>query len=322
MVIVANSAGEELRHLLYTEYDFDIAEETADFSISISIPEWVDIPEDARIYIPNTEYGGIFKRLVSDTRTATISVEGYTWRGMMRNKIIQPESGQNYASDVGDINTIIKERVEDAFGGLFTGSNPIGVIASYQYNRYCTLYDGLVSMLASVGYKLSLRYDQVTKRVIADAAPIMDYSNQIEFSSDMSANYHVAQDRCGVNHLICLGSGELSQRTVIHLYSDGKGNISQNQTFFGSDEIAQVYDYAGADATQLLDSGTQQLKSLQSGDDFSLDVEGAEFEIGDIVGGRDYVTGISMKAKVTGVLRKSVGGNVTTEYTISDVLEG
>ena len=92
MVIVANSAGEELRHLLYTEYDFDIAEETADFSISISIPEWADIPEDARIYIPNTEYGGIFKRLVSDTRTATISVEGYTWRGMMRNKIIQPES--------------------------------------------------------------------------------------------------------------------------------------------------------------------------------------------------------------------------------------
>lgn len=92
--------------------------------------------------------------------------------------------------------------------------------------------------------------------------------------------------------------------------------------FFGSDEIAQVYDYAGADATQLLESGTQQLKSLQSGDDFSLDVEGAEFEIGDIVGGRDYVTGISMKAKVTGVLRKSVGGNVTTEYTISDVLEG
>ena len=321
MVIVADSTGTELRYLLYTEYDFDIAEETADFSISVSIPEWVDIPEDARIYIPNTEYGGIFKRLVSDTRTATISVEGYTWRGMMRNKIIQPLAGQDYATDVGDINTIVKSRVEDAFGGLFTGSEPIGVIASYQYKRYCTLYDGLTELLASVGYKLRLRYDQVLKRVIADAVPIIDYSKQIEFSSDMDANYHVSQDRCGVNHLICLGSGELAQRTVIHLYSDGKGNISQNQTFFGSDEIAQVYDYAGADAAQLLQSGTQQLKSLQSGDDFSLDVEGAEFEIGDIVGGRDYVTGITMRAKVIGVLRKSVGGDVSTEYTISDVLE-
>jgi hypothetical protein len=33
----------------------------------------------------------------------------------------------------------------------------------------------------------------------------------------------------GVNHLICLGSGELQNRIVVHLYVDADGNISQTQ---------------------------------------------------------------------------------------------
>ena len=70
----------------------------------------------------------------------------------------------------------------------------------------------------------------------------MDYSAQIEYSSDMNANYSMVINKMGVNHLICLGSGELRNRTVVHLYVDGNGNISQTQTFTGLEERAEVLD--------------------------------------------------------------------------------
>lgn len=319
MVIVADSSGKELRSLNYSEFDFDIAENTSDFMVSISIPEWVEIPQDARIYIPDTEYGGIFKKIETDTKLQTISVGGYTWRGMLRNKIISPPDGEDYAIDSGDINDILRTRLEGAFSGLFTSSSPMGVTVNYQYKRYCTLEEGLTDMLESVGYKMRIKYNQALKKVVVDAVPIVNYADKVEFSSDMDANYLVRSDRCGVNHLICLGSGDLAERTVVHLYTDANGNISQSQTFYGSDEVVDVYDYAGADEALLIESGTQRLETLRTSDDFSLEIEGEDFSIGDIVGGKDYITGITMTAKVIGILHKSVGGIESTEYTISDV---
>jgi hypothetical protein len=323
MVTIADSSGKELRALRYKEYDFEIGNETSDFMISQLIPDWQDIPDNARIYIPNTEYGGIYKRLETDTKVGTISVGGYTWRGMMRNKIISPPPGEDYATDMGDINTIIDRRVREAFGGVFVGGAPCGVSArgEFQYNRYCTLYDGLTKMLASVGYKMDIRYNVRLKRVVVTAVPIIDHSERIEFSSDVSAHYYMLADKAGVNHLICLGNGELRNRIVVHLYADAKGRISQNQTFFGSDEIAQIYDYAGADRLQLIESGTQQLETLLATNQFSLDVEGMTLEIGDIVGGKDYVSGTTMKASIVGKIHKSADGVETTEYTISDNVE-
>lgn len=321
MVIMALASGEEVRAIKYNEYDFEVGDETSDFEIKILIPEWEDIPDEAMLYIPGTEYGGIYKRTEIDTKQGYIAVGGVTWRGMLMNKIIEPLPGDDYAVDEGDINTIIGQRVEAAFGGLMCGMPPLGVTVSYRYNRYVTLYDGLKAMLKKVGYKLRIAYSETAKRVIVDAVPIVDYSSEIEFSEDMNTNYHVNKDATGVNHLICLGSGKLKDRIVVHLYADSFGNISQTPTFTGRAEIAAVYDYAGADEEQLIQSGTDQLKSLQSANEFSIDVEAYDIEIGDIVGGKDYISGLTMKAPVTGKIHKSAGGIVTTEYTISDNVE-
>lgn len=321
MVIMALASGEEVRAIKYNEFDFEIGEETSDFEIKILIPEWEDIPNDAILYIPGTEYGGIYKRTEIDTKQGYVAVGGLTWRGMLMNKIIEPRPGDDYAVDEGDINTIIGQRVEEAFGGLMVGMPPLGVSVSYRYNRYVTLYEGLKAMLKKVGYKLRIAYSEAAKLVVVDAVPIVDYSSYIEFSSDMDTNYYVSKDQTGVNHLICLGNGKLKNRVVVHLYADSNGNISQTQTFFGRYEIAAVYDYAGADEEQLIQSGTEQLKTMQSVNQFSLDVDAYNIEIGDIVGGKDYVSGLIIKAPVTGKIHKSIGGYETTEYTISNNVE-
>lgn len=321
MVIIAKQSGEEIRAVKYNEYDFEVGDEANDFEVKILREEWEDIPQDAMIYIPGTEYGGIYRQTEVDSKQGYVSIGGLTWRGMLQNKIIEPLPGDDYAADEGDINTIIHNRVTAAFDGLMTGAAPCGVNVNYRYNRYVTLYDGLKAMLRKVGYKLRITCNNALKRVVVDAVPIVDYSNRIEFSNDINAYYYINIDQTGVNHLICLGNGKLKNRIVVHLYADKNGNISQTQSIFGRDEVVAVYDYAGADENQLIQSGTEQLKSMQSANQFSIDVDAENIEIGDKVGAKDYITGIALKAPVSGKIHKSIGGIKTTEYTISNSVE-
>lgn len=319
-VIVAAPIGEEIGAMLYTEYDFEIGDHENSFLVTCLRSEWEKIEDRSRIYIPGTEYGGIYRRTESKTKIGTIGAGGYTWRGMLQNKILQPPAGADYAADSGELNAIIGARVSAAFPGLFIGSSDsTGVTVSYQYNRYVTLYDGLKSMLKSVGYKIKITYDQERCAVVAEAVPIVDYSDEIEYSSDMNANYDMVRDLTGVNHLICLGSGELRDRTVVHLYVDANGNVSTTQTFFGADEISKTYDYAGASRADLIQSGTDQLKQYANKTSFRIELDSnKDVEIGDIVGGRDYISGIKMTAPITSKIVKWRNGFEETEYKLSD----
>lgn len=320
-IIVADANGEEVRDLLFTEYDFEVGDFENSYLITCNSPEWETIADGSRLYIPQTEYGGLFKRLEVDTKKGTVAAGGYTWRGMLQNKIIIPPSGQDYATDSGELNAVIGARVSAAFPGLFVGSSTSTdvSVSNYRYNRYVSLYDGLKAMLKSKGYKMQISYDQETARVVVEAVPIVDYSNQIEYSSDMNANYTMNMEATGINHLICLGQGELRNRTVVDLYVDGSGNISTTQTFFGVDEIVGVYDYAGATRADLIQSGTEQLAQEVNKNTFHIELESEkDVAIGDIVGGRDYITGMRMTAPITTKIVKWHDGFETTEYQLSD----
>lgn len=319
-VIVADTNGVELRTILFREYDFEVGDKENSFLVTCNRAEWENVPSNARVYIPGTEYGGIYKRLESDTRNNAVAVGGYTWRGLLQKKVIIPPSGQAYATDSGELNDILARRVSEALPGLFVGSEEsTGVTVSYQYGRYVTLYDGLKEMLRSAGYRMRIAYDQEQSKVVVDAVPIVDYSAQIEYSSDMNANYAMVINKMGVNHLICLGNGELQNRTVVHLYADVNGVISQTQTQFGVDEVTDVYDYAGAERVTLIESGTDQMIANASKNEFAIDLESTQdVAIGDIVGCRDYITGNTMTAPITVKIVKWQKGFESVEYQLSE----
>ena len=322
-IIVAAPDGTELRCMLFSEYDFEIGDEENSFLVTIPRPEWESVANESRIYIPGTEYGVLYKRLESDTKNNSVAVGGLTWRGMLQKKIISPPSGQDYATDSGELNAILGARVSAAFPGLFVGSSEsTGITVSFQYQRYVTMYDGLKALLKSVGYKMQIEYDQVLRKVVVSAVPIVDYSSEIEYSSDMSADYSMIIDRTGINHLVCLGSGELRNRIVEHLYVDGNGVISQTQTFFGENEIAEVYDYAGASRDDLIQSGVDQLKGELNLNEFRIELESErEVAVGDIVGSRDYITGYTVTAPITTKIVKFEDGFVNIEYKLSSDVE-
>lgn len=320
MIVVADANGVDQRALQFSEYDFEIGDDENTFLVTCLRSEWETIYEGSRIYIPDTEYGGIFKKLQTNTKNGTISCGGFTWRGMLQNKIICPPTGEDYATDTGELNSIIRSRVSSALPNLFDGSTEsTGIEVTYQYNRYVSLYEGLKAMLKSVGYKMRISYDMDTGKVIVDAVPIVDYSPEIEYSSDMNANYYMTKEGMGVNHLICLGQGELAERVVVDLYVDENGDISQTQTYFDEDEITQIYDYAGASRDDLIQSGTDQLKNIRNHNSFRIDLESTkDVEIGDIVGGRDYTSGMRMTAPITTKIVRWRNGFETTEYKLSD----
>lgn len=319
-VIVANKNGKEIRALAFSEYDFEVGIEENSFQITILRSEYESIQNQSRIYIPGTEFGGLFRRLETDTNLDTVSPGGYTWRGMMQKKIIQPPSGADYATDSGELNTIIKTRVEAAFPGLFKGvTTSTGVTVNWQYDRYCTLEEGLRKMLKSKGYRMDISYSQTEKAVVVSAVPIVDYSQNIELSSDMQLNYIMRMQGDGVNHLILLGNGELKNRTVRHLYVNAAGNIVQTQYYTGVDEVTKIFDYAGAELSDLLQTGEQRLREVMNQNEFEMTVDpSTEIAIGDIVGGRDYLSGMTMTAPVAGKVVRWQGGFQTIEYQLSD----
>lgn len=321
-LILADSAGNELRYLLFKKYDFEVGRSENSFEVTISRSDYKDITVGSRIYIPGTEYGGLYRRLKTNTGQDVICPCGYTWRGLMQKKIICPPSGQNYATDTGELNAILKARVEAAFPGLFVGSTEdTGVtVSGYQYDRYCTMEAGLTKLLKSQGYRLELSYSQSLKAVVASAVPIVNYSQQIELSSDMRTDYTMQSIKDGVNHLICLGKGELKNRTVYHLYADTSGNISTTQTQFGTDEIAEVFDYSGGELSDLIQSGRDRLESLIGANEFNMkiDAENMEIGIGDIVGGRDYLSGMIMTSPIAGKIVTCENGFQSIEYKLED----
>ena len=320
-IIVADANGKELRQLVFSSYDIEVGTTENSFQVVIKRQEFESIPEKARIYIPGTEYGGLFRELDTNTEEDTISPGGLTWRGMMQKKVIEPPAGADYATDTGELNYIIKTRVEAAFPGLFKGViTSTGVsVSAFQHYRYCTLEEGLSRLLKSVGYRLDISYSQVEKAVIVQAVPIVDYSYDIEFSTDIQTNYIMKMQNDGVNHLICLGNGELRNRTVYHLYVNNKGKIVTTQYYTGVDEIAEIYDYAGAELPDLIESGTERLKELANNNTFEIRVDSErELAVGDIVGGKDYLSGMTMKAPITGKIVRWENGFETIEYKLED----
>ena len=319
--------GRELGYVMNTNIDFEVGEENDsinDFEVEYKRFDWTgEVQIGCRMFSPNTEYGGIVRHIATDTKANTVKAKGYTWRGMMTKKVIEPPSGAAYATDNGELNSIIKKRVESAFPGLFYGTEKsTGVTVDFQYDRYCPLHEGLVEMLKSAGYRLDIRYMQGATNEIGwvqvQAVPIVDFSEEYEFSEDNNMHFTMDDNKGGVNHLICLGKGELQNRLVIHLYTDSSGKIGTKQYYKGVDEISEVYDSSGSERDDLLANGKKKLEEEKSKTEYNMTMEKIDgnIDIGDIVGGRDYLMGVSVKKPIDRKIWTISYGEEKIEYKL------
>ena len=147
--------------------------------------------------------------------------------------------------------------------------------------------------------------------------PIVDHSDSLEFSEDSRVRFTTKDHTRGINHLICLGQGELTDRLVVHLYTDVDGNIGRTQDFFGVDERVAVYDYGNAETeAELIKGGTERLESLKDYKEMTVEVADVAADIGDIVGGREYTTGFLIRREITQKIIKIERGRIKTQYKV------
>lgn len=322
-LILASADGTEER-VLFCDFDIDIGE-TNDFQLTLSYDMWNDdIQIGKRVYVPGTEYGGIIRAIETNTETNLIYVKGYTWRGQLMKWIILPSPGAAYYKVSGDLNeciywVIFKHDVSDIFK---VSDDETGItLTNYQFNRYCTAEDGLNTMLQSVGFRLDMSYTQTEDGgyVMLSAQPVVDYGNEIQISQDSMLDFSTDNNQMGVNHLVCLGSGELADRIVVDLYADKNGNISDERTIRSLDEIAEVFDNPAADRDTLIETGTARLKMLISTKTFSTavkDTDNIDLSIGDIISGKDYITGMEVSKPIVDKELHFESGLLTVHYKI------
>ena len=300
-LIYANSERKDLG--IVRAYNFDLAFGSDENNFELKIDTDNHCCEAGYyVYIEGTEYGGIIDAVASDTAAEEVTYTGRTWHGILNSKVLCPDAGQDYLTLNGNANTVLSTLISRmGLTSIFAASSDASdlTISSYKMERYITGYDGIRKMLNSVNGKLVMSYNGT--KVILSAVPIVDYTADGVFDSDI-LSFTVKKTSKKVNHLICLGKGELKDRTVVHLYADTSGNISQTQTLTGLDEYTAVYDNPNAESIEKLrEAGTEQLAELQKQDDLSASLSEGEdvFDVGDIVGAVDNVTGIAISVPIS-----------------------
>lgn len=323
MVILANENLRELGAIKDANVTVDLNGDRT-FSVQIARSNWrPELTFSSLIYIMGTEYGGIIGEALTDTTLDYVELKGLSWRGRLAKKIIQPPTGSDYKVVSGELHTVMKELIEPEFDGLFVVSQEdTGIsVNNYQFDRYCTLYDGLVKMLKSKWYRLQLSFRREQGEpgyLYIEAVPIVDYSNRIELSRDCQLNYTMDDKRDGVNHLIVAGKGELQDRNVLHLYVQEDGSIGTQQYYTGLREVAEVYENTSTETNELWSKSEERLQELMNKKTFRMDVAklGLDIGIGDIVGGRDYLTGMYMAKPVENIVYELIGDEESKTYKL------
>ncbi|NPD33108.1 hypothetical protein HLV35_07555 [Eggerthellaceae bacterium zg-997] len=316
-LIITSRDGADLCAVDDFDLDMEIGDARNDFELRVR-GRLLDGGE--LVAIEGTEYGGTVDRVTYDSRGGACVAEGRTWHGILATRILCPPTGQSHLVAHGDANAALAALLRSV--GLddvmSARAAPSGVsVDGYRFDRFADAYTGIRSMLAASGAKLRISRDQGRTELWAEPARSV--------SGDAEAMSFTATDnaRC-VNHLVCMGEGEMEARAVVHLYADAQGNVSSRQSLFGLDEVSMRYDYHGADAAKLVEDGTKKLRELQSQGEVAATIDatgGRAWNVGDVVEATDSRTGRTVTATVGAAVVKVKRGRLTATFKVGDKAE-
>lgn len=296
--------------------DFAVGNSENSFQIDFSIKKFEKYKNIKFVNVDETECGGQVNRIIVNTANDTFSISGKTWRGILDEKIIIPEKSQDYYTVGGKANEIIetllnKVGLQDFFT-VEKFSAPL--IKNFSFDRYCTLLEGLVKMLASVDFILKIRFEN--GKVIISA---IQNTKSVELDN-YDCDFEIVKTNCPVNHLICLGKGELKNRQVINLFLSRSGNVVDNQEFFNVAERCAVYDYPNVESLEeLKKSGTSKLIDLSNADEKAeMTFNSVDYEIGQTVTAYEHYTGQQVIKKVSKKILTITAGNKNIKYELED----
>ena len=319
-LIYMNTAFEDVGVIVDASMDVAIGKDENDFKCEMALEKHC-CEAGYYLYYEGTEYGGIIDEIEIDTGSKEVAYSGRSWHGILASKIICPDEGEAYLKVSGEANSIIGMLIERlGLSSLFSASEEDSgiMVSTYKMNRYIDGYSGIKKMLKSEGAKLKFNF--VKGKVILYAERRVDYSQDEQFNSDQ-IEFKITKTYAPINHCICLGKGELTEREVIHLYADSQGRISHTQSVQGIAERVAVYENTNAESTEELEEGGIELikESWNADDvDFNFDSDAESYDIGDLIGAKEQTTGIAVSAEITKKIVKIDKGKTTINYKVGD----
>lgn len=265
------------------------------------------------VYIDGTEYGGIVDEVKSTSNLKATTYKGRTWHGILTDKVLEPDAGQDYLRAQGDAQNVLTRLIKRiSLDKLFVVDVCDPVHIDYQFKRYVDAYTGIKDMLAASGAKLTMAHIDAYVHICAQK--VATIGNEVD--TDIM-QFSVTKAVRPINHLVCLGKGELKDRQVLHLYADEHGNISRTKTFYGSAERSQTYDASSAEPEELAKNGTKKLKELQQQGGVDANLARVEnWWVGDIIEARDTRTGIIVQAPIKKKIARIKDGVLKVQYEI------
>lgn len=323
--IITDVNGYEKGFANHCGAEFNVGQDN-DFEVKIrnSLYDEEIHQKNCRLYAPETEYGGLIRRIHPVTKDKIIKLGGRTWRGILSKRAINPDSNTHIYLD-GEANTVIKEFISKlGLSELFSVSDEDSgiVFENYKVPLQGMFMEVLESALAKGNARLEIKYKSGESNaagfVFLAAVPIQDHSEEIEISQDGNVKLDILDYKEGVNHLICFGQGEGADRQRVDLYVNQSGEIQKTQYYQGIDLIEEYYENTNTvDLIELEEFGRERLNELMDYKQLKISVSDMDLELGDIVGGRERVTNIKMKAPVVRKIVSITGrGRVKINYKL------
>lgn len=267
------------------------------------------ITDEDFVYIPFSEFGGQVDEIKHASKQRQVTISGATWRGLLCRKIVEPPTGAPYLTiSKTEPNKALKMLIGDRFGDFFDvgGEEIKDAVVSGEF-RFQTLLDAIVSSFSDARLEISCIYDNIQKKVRVFPRMVSDYSSLVDLSQDYGV--HMTTKLGGVstyNHIIALGRGELTEREVVHLYRLENGTITETSPGnLGLADRVTTFDYPNAESRdELIKSAKKQLEALAPMRSIEMDTSemGVSLELGDLVSGRDRVTGLVTTKAISNVI--------------------
>lgn len=309
---------------IITDYSIDHdATETMDFELKLPLRKDKALGE-FYWYIPGTEYGGVSDGIGVETDSGELTFTGRNWRGILASRIIQPAQGQDYKIVSGSLGDIANQLfAETGLSELFSAEKSEIHVNSFQFDRYTDMYSGLIKLAYACGKVIGLTsYTGKNGKECRIESIRVSFMDRIDYSSDVEytgqdIHFKIFKGIHTVNHLICLGQGELKDRTVAHLYVDADGDIVEKQFYIGINEWTAVYENtSAATVEELKKGGADRLGELLNIDSVEVSAPDINLKVGDIVGGREEITGISVRREIVNIIANIDDDGITFQYKV------
>lgn len=241
--------------------DLSFGENENDFVLKC--PESVTrLYPDMVVYIDGTEYGGVIDSVAIDTETRMFTYSGRTWHGILENKTVYPYKNSDHMVLTGEANYVIgillerlslvpssrNELYVQPQGAFLTASpEDSGIyIDGYVVSNGTGVYESGYSLLRNMLYQYKAK--PIIINGVVKAVNYNDYTIGNAWLYD-SQQFRAQRNYNSVNHIHCLGAGELSKRYTIDLYLNESGQVlpyGHDERIYDSDYYTDISALAGS----------------------------------------------------------------------------